>query len=171
MEGESRRKEIIDLLKNSTTPLSGGDLSKTLNVSRQIIVGDIALLRVAGENIISTNKGYVYDKSALVTKPVIVVKASHRSEDIYDELCSIIDVGGRIKDIFIEHPAYGKVSIDLSISNRMDAGVYAEKFMDKAATPLFEISRGVHYHTIEADDQIAIIRIQKALNDKGYLVK
>lgn len=171
MEGEERRKRIIEVLKTSDKPLSGTALARSLKVSRQIVVGDVALLRACGEEIISTNKGYVYANKNLGEKPSVTVRVTHKNEDIFDELCSIIDVGGRVKDVFIKHPVYGEVSIDLSLSNRMDASAYAEKYMDASVRHISDLTKGVHYHTIEADNEIAIIRIQKALNDKGYLVK
>ena len=45
MDGNKRRQAIIDILKNSLQPVSGTYLAKTLQVSRQVIVQDIALLR------------------------------------------------------------------------------------------------------------------------------
>ena len=170
MEGETRRKAIIERLKESDKPLSGTELADKLGVSRQCIVGDIALLRAYSEEIIATNKGYIYNP-LFNRKNKAVIKVSHKSEDIFDELCTIIDYGGRVLDISIPSIAYGSVRVDCPITNRMEASDYAEKFVDGASKHLSELTGGIHYHTIEAHDEIALIRIQKALNDKGYLVK
>lgn len=170
MEGESRRKSIIDVLKEANKPLSGTELAKILGVSRQCIVTDIALLRATSEEIIATNKGYIYNPSSK-RKNRVVIKVSHKNEDIFDELCTIIDYGGKLVDIYVPNLAYGDIVANISINNRIDAGNYAEKFVDGASKHLSELTGGLHYHTIEADDEIALIRIQKALNDKGYLVK
>ena len=51
MDGNKRREAIIDLLKKSKEPVSGTYLAKTLQVSRQIIVQDIALLRASHQDI------------------------------------------------------------------------------------------------------------------------
>ena len=59
MEGEKRREEIISCLTKSTQPISGAELAKSLHVSRQVIVQDIALLRATNKNILSTNRGYI----------------------------------------------------------------------------------------------------------------
>ena len=59
MDGNKRRQAIIDILKNSLQPVSGTYLAKTLQVSRQVIVQDIALLRAGDYDIYSTHKGYV----------------------------------------------------------------------------------------------------------------
>ena len=45
MTGEERRKIIIEAIKNSDEPLSGGALGRITGVSRQVVVQDIALLR------------------------------------------------------------------------------------------------------------------------------
>ena len=59
MKGEERRKQLLNILSSSNNPISGGTLAKELNVSRQIIVQDISLLRANGATIFSTNKGYL----------------------------------------------------------------------------------------------------------------
>ena len=59
MKGEERRKQLLNILSSSNNPVSGGTLAKELNVSRQIIVQDISLLRANGSNIFSTYKGYL----------------------------------------------------------------------------------------------------------------
>lgn len=45
MNGEQRREKIIDILNSSSKPVSGVALASMLNVSRQVIVQDIALIR------------------------------------------------------------------------------------------------------------------------------
>ena len=52
-----RRGRIERILNEATGPVSGSTLASELGVSRQIIVGDVALLRSAGMPIISTNRG------------------------------------------------------------------------------------------------------------------
>ena len=64
MKGEERRKQLLNILSSSNNPVSGGTLAKELNVSRQIIVQDISLLRANGPTIFSTNKGYLLQTSA-----------------------------------------------------------------------------------------------------------
>ena len=58
MTGSKRREELINTIKSSTSPISGKTLAQLYDVSRQVIVQDIALLRTAGYDIISTNRGY-----------------------------------------------------------------------------------------------------------------
>ena len=50
-KSEARRASLLDALRSADAPVSGGQLANTLNVSRQIIVQDIALLRAEGERL------------------------------------------------------------------------------------------------------------------------
>ena len=59
IEGDIRRCQLLDILKNSRSPVSGSVLSGKLGVSRQVIVQDIALLRAGNADIFATPKGYV----------------------------------------------------------------------------------------------------------------
>lgn len=170
MDGEERRKKIIGIITDTDKPVSASALGKKFNVSRQIIVGDIALLRATGYNITATNAGYLIDVGVPKTL-TMSVKVSHRSEDAYDELCTIVDEGARIVDVYVEHTCYGKIVIPLNISNRSEARTFSEQLVESGEKTLGELTRGVHYHTIEADTQVALIRVQKALNEKGYLSK
>lgn len=49
-----RKQAIIEEIQKSDKPVSASKLAKHFGVSRQIIVGDIALLRAAGTQIIAT---------------------------------------------------------------------------------------------------------------------
>jgi len=59
MEANLRREHILDMIRQNNMPVSASLLAKTLNVSRQVIVGDIALLRAQGIKIIATARGYM----------------------------------------------------------------------------------------------------------------
>jgi biotin operon repressor len=59
MTADARRTAIREALASSTKPVSAAALAPRVSVSRQIIVGDIALLRAAGAEIDATPRGYV----------------------------------------------------------------------------------------------------------------
>lgn len=59
MTAEQRRQEILTLLEQTDTPLSAAALAHRFSVSRQIVVGDVALLRAQGREIVATARGYV----------------------------------------------------------------------------------------------------------------
>ena len=167
--GEKRREEIMKVLDASDKPMSATALAKMYGVSRQIIVGDIALLRAEAKDIIATNKGYIINK--IPGKAECMVKVRHKPEDLYDELCSIVDLGAQVLTEEIESPVYGRIVTEIHVLRREDARVISEKFMDSTATQLSELTKGVHYHKIVADNELTIIRVQKTLNEKHYLTK
>ena len=64
MHSDERRKAIASILRAADGPISASALAEKFSVSRQIIVGDIALLRSSGEEILATPRGYVTPKEA-----------------------------------------------------------------------------------------------------------
>ena len=51
MTGSERRTAIINQIKTSSVPVPGKALAAQFEVSRQVIVQDIALIRAAGHDI------------------------------------------------------------------------------------------------------------------------
>lgn len=168
MEGNKRRENLIKILNNQTEPVSGSELSKLLSVSRQIIVQDIALLRASDYNILSTTKGYLLYHSDY-PKIKRIIKVKHSTEQIEDELCTIVDNGGRILDVLVMHEIYGEIATELIIRNRQDVYDFVKKVHEKKIVPLKELTDGVHLHTIEAESEAALDQIEKALREKNYL--
>lgn len=168
MEGSKRREQLIKIIKENGEPISGGELSRLLGVSRQVIVQDIALLRASEVNIISTTKGYlVYPTDNTRVKRIFKVK--HSTEQIEDELCTIVDNGGKILDVLVTHEIYGEITTALIIRNRQDVYDFVNKVKEKKIVPLKELTDGVHQHTVEADSEETFERINRALQEKGYL--
>ena len=62
MKANQRRQLILETLNQSSQPISASQLAKQLEVSRQVIVGDVALLRASNHDILSTPKGYCLAK-------------------------------------------------------------------------------------------------------------
>ena len=59
MTGDERRREIIRIIESSRVPVPAKRLAADFDISRQVIVQDIALIRAAGYDILSTNRGYL----------------------------------------------------------------------------------------------------------------
>lgn len=168
MEGTKRREQLIKILNEQTEPISGGELSRLLGVSRQVIVQDIALLRASEMNIISTTKGYlIYQTNSPRVKRLFRVK--HTTEQIEDELCTVVDNGGKVLDVLVTHEIYGEITTALIIRNRQDVYDFVKKVHEKKIVPLKELTDGVHQHTVEADSEETLDRIENALREKGYL--
>ncbi len=168
MEGSKRREQLAKIIKENGEPISGGELSRRLGVSRQVIVQDIALLRASDINIISTTKGYlIYQADSSQVKRIFKVR--HTTEQIEDELCTIVDNGGKILDVLVTHEIYGEITTALIIRNRQDVYDFVDKVREKKIVPLKELTDGIHQHTVEADSEETLNRINEALRLKGYL--
>ena len=167
MTGKERRDSIIKMISGKS-PVSGGSLSKSLDVSRQIIVSDIALLRAEGYDIISTNRGYFLNSPSGAT---IIIKVNHTDEQSEDELNTIVDLGGTVIDVFVHHKVYGKISADLDIRSRRNVKEFIENIKSGKSTPLKNITSNYHYHTISAENEEILNIIVEELKNKGYLVE
>lgn len=166
MKAKERRKEIVTILMSCGEPISGGELSEKLSVSRQIIVQDIAVLRAEGYEILSLHTGYVIKKSSLAER---VFKVRHTSEQTVDELSLIVENGGIVVDVFVWHRAYGKISAPLNISTMKSVERFMEDIKSGKSRELMNITDGYHYHTVRADSETALDVIEKLLENKGYL--
>lgn len=168
MEAKERREKLINILEQSQKPISGSKLAEQLGVSRQVIVQDIALLRASNEKIFSTNKGYLlYRQQSTKLSRSYLVK--HSTQEIEEELCLIVDLGGRILDVGVSHGVYGNISTDLIINNRHDVYKFVEKLEAGKVKPLKELTGDIHLHTVEADSEEILDNIEKALRKKGLL--
>ena len=169
MDGQTRRERMIQLLQNAKEPIPGARLAKEMGVSRQVIVQDIALLRAVDKNILSTNKGYVlfHRQAEGCTRPFHVL---HTDDQIVDELCTIVDCGGSVKDVTVAHPIYGQISVDLIIRSRMDVENFVSQVKAYQTKPLNNLTDGEHFHTVTAVSETALDRIEEELRKKGYLL-
>lgn len=172
LDAEQRREEIVRLLQGSKGPISGTELARRLQVSRQVIVQDVALLRAVNKNILSTNKGYLlFEPGGGMGESKKTVCVRHTTEQVLDEFYTIVDLGGKILDVVVEHELYGQIAVDLIIASRQDAEEFYQRMRSNRAKPLKELTEDVHYHTIVAKDDASIERIERALEKKGYLMK
>ena len=166
MTGTERRNNIIKLLSDSDTALSGTSLAKSLGVSRQVIVQDIALLRANGYDIFSTNLGYLLQKNNLCER---VFKVYHTNDEEQEALDLVIDLGGIVKDVFVYHKVYGVVRADMNIRSRKDIRTYIDQLNSGKSSSLLNITSGYHYHTIQADSEETLDQIFEALQKRGFL--
>lgn len=170
MEGDVRREKIIELIQKQKRPISGTELAKQFGVSRQVIVQDIALLRAINKNILSTNKGYfLYVPEEDKEKAKRSFAVYHTDEQIRDELYTIVDHGGKVLDVVVEHDIYGQITADLILKNRMDVDEFVERIESCKSQPLKVLTGGEHLHTVEAESEQILDIISQKLKEKGYL--
>lgn len=172
MEASERRDAIMAELKCAVKPVSGSALAKAVGVSRQVVVQDIALLRADGHDIVATNRGYVLREGAgEPAVPTRLVKVRHTQDEMADELTSIVDMGGAVLNVIVNHRVYGKITADLDIRNRRDVDRYLEAIASGKSFPLLTVTSGYHFHRIAADDEETLDDIEEMLRAKGYLVE
>lgn len=177
MTGEERRKELLKTIQEAEKPISGAALAKKYQVSRQVIVQDIALLRASHCEIGSTPRGYQITGGS--SQPVSartdgcvrrVFHVSHTDEEIAEELNTIVDNGGTVVDVFVDHEVYGFIRADLSVRCRRHVQDFMESIRSGNSSPLKNLTSGDHYHTVEADSEETMNFIEQELNKKGYLI-
>ena len=178
MTGEERRSDLLKTIGESKTPISGAALAGKYQVSRQVIVQDIALLRASHYEIDSTPRGYrlaawppAGEKTGTTEAQVTrVFQVFHTDNQIEDELNTIVDNGGRVRDVFVEPQVYGAIRGDLSIKCRRHVREFMESIRSGQSSPLKNLTSGVHYHTVEADCEETLDLIDRELDKKGYLL-
>lgn len=168
MTGTERRTAIVELIKSSNTPVSGTALAKQCEVSRQVIVQDIALIRAAGYDIMSTNRGYILNAPHEVSR---VFKVHHTDEQLEEELYSIVDLGGCVANVMVNHRVYGHMEADLGINSRRKAMTFIDDIKSGKSSPLKNITSNYHYHKVEADSEETLDMIEEMLKEKRFLVQ
>lgn len=166
--GTARRKQILTMIRNSSKPLSGGALGKETGVSRQVIVQDIALLRTQGYPIVATARGYILHEPK---QAVRLFKVYHSNEQTEEELTTIVDLGGCILDVMVNHRIYGKMSASLNIKNRRDVQLFMKNLMSGKSSPLMNVTSGYHFHHVSAEQEDILDEIEQALKEKNFLVE
>lgn len=169
MDAEKRREIIWRQLKDKKEPVSATKLATSLGVSRQIIVGDIALLRATGRDIIATARGYMVPLAIPGGRYVGKVACQHSLEDTAVELMTIVALGGQILDVVVEHYLYGEITGQLNITTLADVESFLQKVRNNEARLLSELTGGVHLHTISCRDKNAFDVIVNMLACRSML--
>ena len=168
MNAVQRREVILERLSNADAPVSASVMAAELGVSRQIVVGDVALLRAGGAQIEATPRGYQFHPAPGGYTGILAC-VHKTSEQMRTELYTVVDQGGIVVDVAVENPLYGELKGNLNLASRYDV----QNFMEQAAsTPEGLLSRmtgGVHLHTLRCPDEETFRRIEAALRQAGIL--
>ena len=148
MQNDARRADILTQLSKSQKPVSATALAEKYHLSRQSIVGDIALLRAAGNDIIATSRGYL-----LATPPKVpflekTIACRHNAAAMREELYIAVDEGCTVADVVVDHPRCGA----------------------SEALPLSFLTSGIHLHTLLCPDEASYERVAKRLRAAGILL-
>jgi len=169
MDAQTRRAKIAQRLRQASGPVSASALARECSVSRQVVVGDVALLRAGGLDIVATARGYTLAR----TEPGFIrtVACVHPSEKMARELEIMVDNGCRVLDVIVEHPVYGQLAGQLGLSSRYDVREFIRKVEENRALPLSCLTMGVHLHTLRCPDEDACRRVLEDLEREGFLFR
>ena len=167
MNYQQRRSEILRMLSESEAYINASEFARHFGVTRQIIVSDIAILRANGRHILATRMGYRMDDAPAGLMKSIVCR--HRSDQVLDEFYAVVDNGGSVASVIVEHPLYGQLSADLNISSRYEAREFVDRMQAANASQLSDLTGGVHIHMLRVPDEGAYLRITQALRESGIL--
>lgn len=160
-KGELRRKEILNALATTKTPLSATKLARFNGVSRQVIVGDIALLRASGSNILATSRGYMMEK--IEEGKIFTLACDHTFSQTREELEIIVKHQGKILDVIVEHPLYGELRGNLYIETEKDVDHFMKEVEKDKQLLLSNLTKGIHLHTIQIPSEENLIALKKEL--------
>lgn len=169
MNGVQRRSMILSRLAENPLPISASALAQHCGVTRQVIVGDIALLRAGGNDIAATARGYVLtqEQKGLTRQ----IPCRHSATDTEAELNAIVDCGCTAVDVSVEHPVYGEITAALQLASRYDVEQFIDRMGSAEARPLSSLTEGVHLHTVLCPDQERFQRLCQKLAELGILWK
>ena len=166
MRSDERRKAILEILRAAQAPMSASALAERFGVSRQIVVGDVALLRSAGESILATPRGYIMQSAPVGAVHRLAVR--HTAQQTEQELNAIVDNGGTVLDVIVEHPVYGEITGSLQLSSRYDVAQFLSR--SSGASPLSALTEGIHLHTVSCPDEAVFARVRDSLRALGFLL-
>lgn len=170
MEAKERRRVLLEKLRGAKEPLTGTWLAKELGVSRQVIVGDFAILRAAGNVVYATPQGYIVPQVENTKTIKATLACKHGRDGLEQELAIIIDHGGKVLDVIVEHSLYGELKANLMLASRHQLAEFLHNLDDSKAEQLSSITAGVHLHTIEVPNEEVLSNIKEELKLKGILM-
>ncbi|MDZ5712343.1 transcription repressor NadR [Jeotgalibacillus haloalkalitolerans] len=169
--GEARREKILQTLSQSAGPITGRSLASEMNVSRQVIVSDINLLKAKNEPILATSQGYLYMPAHPTSRVSRYIVCKHTPEQTEEELMLIVENGGMVKNVVIEHPVYGEMTASLMLHNPTEVKRFIDQLASSESALLSALTDGIHMHEVEAEHTAVLDRIEEALDQAGILYK
>lgn len=165
-----RRRRILELLRSSGGPVTGSDLAQRLDVSRQVVVQDVAILRAEGHDILATPQGYVMMAKEARVPHRARIAVKHPPERTQEELNTLVDCGVRVVDVMVEHALYGDLTGTLMLRSREDVARFMSRLDATGSSLLSSLTGGVHLHTVEFERVDDFKKAERLLGEKGLLV-
>lgn len=171
MDTQKRRQAILEALKASTQPITANELALKHQVTRQVIVGDIAILRAAAHDILATNSGYLMNVATAIPPAYYTGKivCQHNYEQTQEELAIIVRHGGQVVDVQVDHPFYGLLTASLKISTQEDIRHFIQRMEAFNGELLSSLTQGIHIHTLTTPSIVEFNAIKTALDQAHIL--
>ncbi len=166
MTAAQRRSAIYEQLTRADAPISATALAQRFSVTRQVVVGDIALLRAEGHRITATPRGYMIPSETGLLR---TIACHHSGGDTQKELFAMVDCGCTVLDVIVEHPVYGQLTAPLALSSRYDVEQFVQRMADSHAQPISALTDGVHLHTLSCPSEDAFAHLKVTLQSMGVL--
>ncbi|WP_057896772.1 transcription repressor NadR [Liquorilactobacillus oeni] len=163
-----RRAIIKNELWNSDV-VSAGKFAKKFGVSRQTIVGDVALLRAEGEPIIATVNGYRIKEKSTAFHGILACR--HSLDQTRLELETIVKLGGEVIDVTVEHNVYGQLTGTLGIATEADINDFMSRTVHGEHHLLSSLTNGIHLHEVACENESQFKKIKEQLSKLGILYK
>lgn len=163
MDRARRAKYILHRLATGGAPVKGSVLAEECQVTRQVIVSDISKLRVLGKKIVSTPRGYqliIPERQGLKK----ILQCRHGMEQVREELYTIVDLGGAVLNVSVEHESYGYLKMEMKVRTHEDADHYVSYLRDSKTTFMSNLKDGIHRYLIETKSNDAMMKIRHALD-------
>ena len=170
MNGQERRREIRELLESSAAKIRGSDLAKRFSVSRQVIVGDVALLKAEGVPVVSTPRGYILTREG--EKPcgyLETLVCCHDRAHTEEELTIMVSLGALVHNVSVEHEVYGTLTGSLEIGTLEEVRDFIRAMRGGHSPLLSTLSGGIHSHLVETKDREHMEQVKEALGKAGFL--
>ncbi|MCL1990286.1 MAG: transcription repressor NadR [Defluviitaleaceae bacterium] len=171
MDARLRRKEILTIINAAQVPVSASTLAKKFDISRQVVVGDVALLRAKGHDIIATARGYMMPQLRDDNHYMGKMACCHAPQLTRDELYAIVDLNASVINVIVEHEVYGEITGQLNLKSREDVNLFMDKVEQSEIKLLSELTNGVHLHTIGCRDKAHFEHVYERLKRAGYLLE
>lgn len=170
MDAAGRRRAIARTLQDAACPVPAAALGERFGVSRQIVVGDVALLRAGGLDITATPRGYLLGGGAEIGERHTVA-VIHGFDGMERELNIMVDNGCTVLDVVIEHAVYGQLTGSLHLRSRRDVQEFMRRSRAAGGSPLSTLTGGIHTHTLLCPDADSYARCTQELREAGILLE
>ena len=97
------------------------------------------------------------------------IAVQHGKDQTEEELRLIVENGGEIIDVIVEHPLYGELAGTLHIKTPQDIDSFMRRYQKSNATLLSELTGGIHLHTIRYPEKHMLKNIKQKLAEAGIL--